>query len=313
MNSQAPGAAIEFAGVSKIYRKGLLGKRHQALTNLDLTVPTGSVFGFLGANGAGKTTAIKILLGLHFANGGSVRLWGQDIGDLSVKARIGYLPERPIFHGELTGHEFLDFHRAMHGERTRRNPGMSNQELLELVGIPEAGGRLLREYSKGMSQRIGIAQALVNDPDLVIFDEPMSGLDPIGRRDVRHLIDRLSQEGKTVFFSTHILSDVETLCDRIAFLEKGVLKASGSLDQILASRSSFAKEIVFEELDEAAVRSLSPLAGAQRFGTAWKITVTSPEAARAVIESVWQKRGNVVSLTSPHLSLEAALFPAKEG
>lgn len=306
--SAAP--AIEFNKVSKVYKSGLMGRPHRALSSLDLVVPTGSVFGFLGANGAGKTTAIKVLLGLHFATEGNVRVWGKEISDLSAKERIGYLPERPIFHGDLTGNEFLNLHRALFGERTRKNPGMSNQKLLELVGIPDAGSRLIREYSKGMVQRIGIAQALVNSPDLVVLDEPMSGLDPVGRRDVRLLIDRLSQEGKTIFFSTHILSDVETLCDRIAFLEKGVLKASGSLDQILASRSSFAKEIVFEEMDEKTVRSLAPLKNAGRFGTAWKISAPSPEAAREAIECVWQAKGRVVSMTSPQLSLEAALFPA---
>jgi ABC-2 type transport system ATP-binding protein len=303
--------AIEFEAVTKVYRTGILGRRHTGLSELSLKVPEGSVFGFLGANGAGKTTAIKVLMGLHFATKGNVKILGSELGNTQAKERVGYMPERPSFHAELTGIEFLNFHRGLFSSRKLDNK-LSNEALLDLVGIADAGNRLLREYSKGMLQRIGIAQALVNSPDLVVLDEPMSGLDPVGRRDVRLLIDRLAREGRTVFFSTHILSDVETLCDQIAFLEQGKLTAQGSVDEILSSRKNYSKELVFEEISEADIKSTPVLERAKKFGTAWKINTRSHEEAKEVIGAVWTKKGKIVSMTNPHLSLEAALFPLEK-
>lgn len=306
------GDAIQFRGLSKTYRTGFWGKKHQALTDLNLNVPMGSIFGFLGANGAGKTTTIKILMGIQHASTGSVEVFATKHLDPEVKRRIGYLPERPAFHGELTANEFLDFHRRLYGALPSTRRARANAELLQLVGLANQGDRLIREFSKGMQQRIGIAQALVCDPDLVILDEPMSGLDPVGRRDVRLLINQLASEGKTVFFSTHILSDVETLCDRLAFLEKGVLHASGTIDEILKSRSRFAKEIVFDQISEDLVNKNSLLRTSIRFGRAWKLQIAVPDQVQPSVEAIWQNKGQLISISSPQLSLEAALFPVEE-
>src|SRR6185312_12633060 len=210
--------AIEIAGLQKTYLAGFWRKQpKQALRPLQLAVPEGEVFGYLGPNGAGKTTPLKLLMGLVFPTAGYARILGRDWREPQIKAQIGYLPEQPYFYDYLTASELLDYLARLSGvpaaERRRRVTAM-----LERVGLSESAGVQLRKFSKGMLQRIGIAQAIIHDPKLVFLDEPMSGLDPIGRREVRDLIQSLKDEGKTVFFSTHILSDAEALCDRIAVI-----------------------------------------------------------------------------------------------
>lgn len=297
-------AAIEFKNTSKIYAKGFWGRRQLALDKLNLLVPEGSIFGFLGANGAGKTTAIKILVGLQKASSGEVFLFGQDPEE--GKFRVGYLPERPYFHENLSADEFLDFHRSLF-PRLRNKKLPTNDELLELVGLTHGKGKLLKEFSKGMLQRIGIAQSLVNDPDLVILDEPMSGLDPIGRREIRNLILELSHRGKTIFFSTHILADVESLCHRIAFLEKGVLKYAGAMEDIL-KRTTAEQEILFHGIPEDRIRSDRLLARSQRIGEVWKLLAPSPADARGYIEAIWRNNGQLLGVHAHHMNLEDALF-----
>jgi ABC-2 type transport system ATP-binding protein len=226
-------AVLELAGISKSYRTHLSLRKYWILRDLSLTIQEGEIFGFIGPNGAGKTTTIKLALGLIFADSGTIRIFGEDAGKVSLRRRVGFLPENPYFYDYLTGAEFLDFHARLFGlsgtERRRRAA-----ELLERVGLGNRGDRQLRHYSKGMLQRIGLAQALINDPDLVILDEPMSGLDPIGRREVRDIILDLKARGRTVFFSTHILSDTEMICDRVGILARGSLKAIGAIDELLA-------------------------------------------------------------------------------
>lgn len=238
---------IEIKGLSKTYVQDFIGTEHgrikvrlkdrkrNALNNLDLTVNEGEIFGLLGPNGAGKTTTIKILMGLHFQTAGTATIMGKELGDNSVKQQIGFLPENPYFYDYLTGNEFLNFYGQLYGmdsaKRRRRIP-----ELLELVGIAHAGNTPLRGYSKGMLQRVGIAQSLLNDPKLVILDEPQSGLDPFGRKEVRDLILRLKEEGKTVMFSSHILGDAEVICDRVAILHLGNKIAEGHLSELLSTR-----------------------------------------------------------------------------
>ena len=209
--------------------------RVRALAGVDLAVKEGEVFGFLGPNGAGKTTFIKILLGLVFPTAGAVSVFGSPAGNPAGRKKIGYLPENMRLQGFLKGHEFLDFSGKLYGlsrdvrkERTGR--------YLELLGLSAAAGRPLREYSKGMLQRIGMAQALVNEPRLLILDEPQSGLDPAGRKQVRDLILRLKGEGRTVLFSSHILADAEMICDRVGILQRGRLVAAGRLDELLRAR-----------------------------------------------------------------------------
>ncbi len=226
-------AVLELSGVFKSFRTHLSIRRIQVLRDLSLSVQQGEIFGFIGTNGAGKTTTIKLALSFIFPDRGAVRLFGEDASRTALRRRIGYLPENPYFYDYLTGEEFLDFHARLFGlgVSLRRH---RVRELLDRVGLGKRGDRQLRTYSKGMLQRIGLAQALVNDPELVILDEPMSGLDPIGRREVRDIILDLKARGRTVFFSTHILSDTEMICDRVGILVRGSLKAVGTIDDLLA-------------------------------------------------------------------------------
>jgi len=227
--------AIEILGLEKIYKVGFWRKRpKRALEPLHLTVEEGEIFGFLGPNGAGKTTTLKLLMGLVFPTAGSARILGHDWTDPEVKAQIGFLPEQPYFYDYLTAGELLDYYGQLSGvsaaDRKRRIP-----EVLARVGLSDIKGVQLRKFSKGMLQRAGIAQAILHNPKLVFFDEPMSGLDPIGRREVRDLMEQLKQEGKTVFFSTHILSDAESLCDRVAIIHRGVLRGVGAVEDLTST------------------------------------------------------------------------------
>jgi ABC-2 type transport system ATP-binding protein len=229
-------------------------RSYRALDRLTLAVDAGEVFGFLGPNGAGKTTTLKLLMQLVFPTSGRAAIFGRPLGDLSVKRRIGYLPENPYFYDYLTAEELLQYFAALFGYPRRECRDRATR-LLDDVGIAGERRLQLRKFSKGMLQRVGIAQALINDPDLVIFDEPMSGLDPLGRRDVRALILRLRDRGCTVFFSSHVLSDAEALCNRVAILAKGRLIASGRLADMHAFRAS-GWELVVAGVSDAAVASL---------------------------------------------------------
>jgi ABC-2 type transport system ATP-binding protein len=228
---------VEIENLTKDYEVGFWKKRKvRALDDLSLSVKPGQIFGFLGGNGAGKTTTIKILMTLLFPTSGSARILGTDISDVSMHRRIGYCPENPYFYDYLTANELMNYFGELFGygaaERARKTA-----DLLTQVGIDERDrNKQLRKFSKGMLQRVGIAQSLINDPEIVFFDEPMSGLDPIGRREVRELIAALPSRGATVFMSTHILSDVEALCDEVAILRRGRLSATGKLDDLLATQ-----------------------------------------------------------------------------
>ncbi len=227
--------AIEILGLEKTYKVGFWRARpKRALEPLHLTVEEGEIFGFLGPNGAGKTTTLKLLMDLVFPTAGSARILGRDWREPEVKAQIGFLPEQPYFYDYLTAHELLDYYGQLSGvpaaERKRRIP-----EVLSRVGLTDVKGVQLRKFSKGMLQRAGIAQAILHNPKLVFFDEPMSGLDPLGRREVRDLMEELKHEGKTVFFSTHILSDAESLCDRVAIIHKGRLRGVGAVEDLTST------------------------------------------------------------------------------
>jgi ABC-2 type transport system ATP-binding protein len=227
--------AIETLGLEKTYSVGFWRKHPRcALRPLTLTVETGEVFGYLGPNGAGKTTTLKLLMGLVFPSGGSARILGLEINDPRMKAQIGFLPEQPYFYDYLTARELLEYYAELSGVEAK---GRSRRvaAVLERVGLDDVSGVQLRKFSKGMLQRAGIAQAIIHDPRVVFLDEPMSGLDPIGRREVRDLMESLKQEGKTIFFSTHILSDAEALCDRVAILHKGELRGIGVIADLTSS------------------------------------------------------------------------------
>jgi ABC-2 type transport system ATP-binding protein len=227
-------AVIEIENLTKDYEVGFWKKKKvRALDGLNLSVERGEIFGFLGGNGAGKTTTIKLLMRLMFPTAGGAKILGRDISDVKMHARIGYLPENPYFYDYLTARELLNYFAELFGiERAERRRRV--EDLLDKVGLEEASrGKQLRKFSKGMLQRIGLAQSLINEPEIVFLDEPMSGLDPVGRREIRELIADLRVKGVTVFMSTHILSDIEALCDRVAILRKGKLAATGKLDELL--------------------------------------------------------------------------------
>ena len=232
-------AIIEIEGLTKDYEVGFWRKRKvRALNGLTLSVDGGQIFGFLGANGAGKTTTLKLLMRLIYPTSGQARILGKDINDVEMHARIGYLPENPYFYDYLTAREFLFYCAELFGyDKSKRKT--RTEEVLELVRLePKSWDRQLRKFSKGMLQRVGLAQALVNDPEVVFLDEPMSGLDPVGRRQVRDLIASLPALGKTVFMCSHILSDIEVLCDRAAILKGGQLAQVGRLQDLRQGESS---------------------------------------------------------------------------
>jgi ABC-2 type transport system ATP-binding protein len=228
--------------LTKDYLTGFWTKRpKRSLDSLDLEVQENEVFGFLGPNGAGKTTTLKLLMNLVFPTSGNASILGRPVDDTEMHREIGFLPEQPYFYDYLTAGEALGYYARLFGITGRAVV----DRFLERVGLPEARDTQLRKFSKGMLQRFGLAQAIVHDPRVVFLDEPMSGLDPVGRRQIRDLILELKKEGRTIFFSTHILPDAETLCDRVAVLARGKLQGVGSVEEIFA-RQVQSVEIVFE-------------------------------------------------------------------
>lgn len=293
--------AIQTFALEKTYLAGFWRKKPKtALKPLTLTVPDGEVFGYLGPNGAGKTTTLKLLMGLVFPSGGSAKVLGFDWRDPRVKAQIGFLPEQPYFYDYLTAGELLDYYAQLSGvpvrERIRRIDAV-----LARVGLSEARSLQLRKFSKGMLQRVGIAQAIIHDPKLIFLDEPMSGLDPIGRREVRDLIQSLKDEGKTIFFSTHILSDAEALCDRVAVLHKGELRGVGVVQDLLA-RFSGTVELIW---DGAAATIAVAALGCECHATGETIRAVLPQPQLdAAIDAIRRARGRLISITPVRASLE---------
>ena len=266
--------AIETRGLSKEYRKFFSLVKNKALDDLDLQVPSGCVFGFLGLNGAGKTTTIKLLLGLAYPTGGTGSVLGRPIGDLKAKEKIGFLPEEAYFQRHLSAVDFLNFcARTLHMEPKLRKERV--QEMLELVGLKDKAKSKLLHFSKGMLQRVGVAQALLNDPDLIIFDEPLTGLDPKGRTELKEIMLGLKEKGKTVFFSSHILSDVQAICDRIAILNKGKMIFQGKVEDILEplAMNLFCKEVPAIHLE--ALEKIS--GGLSKEGDSWQFQANDDE------------------------------------
>jgi ABC-2 type transport system ATP-binding protein len=302
-------SVVEIENLTKDYEVGFLRKRKvRALDGLSLTVNQGEIFGFLGANGAGKTTTLKLLMRLIFPTAGSARILGRDIADISMHSRIGYLPENPYFYDYLTALEFLNFCGQIFGYSKPARNGRA-KELLRRVTLDESKWNTqLRKFSKGMLQRVGLAQALVNDPEVVFLDEPMSGLDPIGRREVRDLIAALRQEGKTVFMCSHILSDIEVLCDRVAILKGGRLAHVGYLDELrqqTAGRNLV--EVMLSGVDQATLRLHLP--GGDNFlltatPAGLRIELADEKDVDAVIAALRKAGGKLVSVQPLRQSLE---------
>jgi ABC-2 type transport system ATP-binding protein len=300
-------AVVEIENLTKDYEVGFLRKRKvRALDGLSLTVEGGEIFGFLGANGAGKTTTLKLLMRLIYPTAGGARILSSDIGDVRMHARIGYLPENPYFYDYLTAREFLDYCAELfgygRGERQKRT-----RDLLARVHLDEKSwDKQLRKFSKGMLQRVGLAQALVNDPEIVFLDEPMSGLDPIGRRQVRDLIASLRTEGKTVFMCSHILSDIEVLCDRVAIMRRGRLAHTGRLEELRTRAGDTHRiEIVVAGTDAETIAGympktsqVSPVAGGAR------IEVADEKDVDGVLSALRNAGGRLVSVQPVKQSLE---------
>lgn len=231
-------SVIEVKNLVKTFRIGFTRKKVEALRGVSFEVHDGEIFGFLGPNGAGKTTTIKTIVGLLRPSSGSCTLMGLPAGTITARRHVGYLPESPYFYDNLLPEEFMDLCGRLRGLSARQRRTRT-QELLAVVGLDGARDRPLRKFSKGMLQRIGLAQSLIGDPKLLILDEPMTGLDPVGRKEVRDLIVDLRGRGKTIFFSSHILSDVETICDRLVIVNKGRVAAKGALSELLAPAVRF--------------------------------------------------------------------------
>jgi len=297
--------AIEIQGLTKDYPVGFWRKRmRRSLDNLTLQVEEGEVFGFLGPNGAGKTTTLKLLMGLIFPTSGTARIRGRSIADVRMHSEIGYLPEQPYFYDYLTARELLDYYaRFSNYSAAERRERVGR--FLERVGLATAADVQLRKFSKGMLQRAGIAQAILHDPQVVFLDEPMSGLDPVGRREVRDIIQHLKKQGRTVFFSTHILSDAEMLCDRVAVLAGGKLQGVGAPGDIV-SIEVHAMEILFE------VRDNQPLPaqlaqGATRIGARSRVEVPEADLYKT-LELLRSCDARILSVTPVRPTLEDYFF-----
>ncbi len=310
-------SAVTIENLTKDYELGLWRKRKvRALDGLSLSINRGEIFGFLGANGAGKTTTLKILMRLIFPTSGNARILDRDIADVRMHQRIGYLPENPYFYDYLTALEFLDYCGQIFGlEPSKRRE--RSQTLLRRVNLDEKRWHTqLRKFSKGMLQRVGMAQALVNDPEVIFLDEPMSGLDPIGRREVRDLIASLRSEGTTVFMCSHILSDIEVLCDRVAILKRGQLAHIGYLEELRGRAGNDGRmEIVTTGTDAATLALyLAQSDQVQLITTAGglRIEIESEKVVDAVLAALRQAGGKLVSVQPLKQSLEGLFLDPEE-
>jgi ABC-2 type transport system ATP-binding protein len=280
-NRNMTNPAIEIENLSKEYPFGFLHlKKKRSLENLTMQVQTGEVFGFLGPNGAGKSTTIKLLMRLIFPTSGTAKILGQWIENVSVHQKIGYLPEQPYFYDYLTAAELLDYFARIHGLKALDRKERV-QRVLKKVGLETAKKIQLRKYSKGMMQRVGLAQAILHDPEVVVLDEPMSGLDPLGRREVRDIILELKKEGRTVLFSTHILSDAEMLCDRVGVIVGGKLRGVGAPGEMVGIQAH-GMEILFE-LD-GREKAFPLLEKATKTGERYRVQVPEEELFGALEE-----------------------------
>lgn len=304
--------AIEVVGLGKSYIKGFRRKRVHALGGIDLKVEQGQAFGFLGPNGAGKTTAIRILMGLISATTGTARIFGHEIPSQEARSRLGFLPEAPYFYDYLSIAELLDFTGRLFNmsaaERKKRS-----DELIELVDMEVARNAPIKSYSKGMMQRAGIAQALVNDPDLVVCDEPMSGLDPIGRKAVRDIILALKESGKTVFFSSHILSDVESVADQIAIIVRGKIHDVGRLRDLVSAEAGTEIVLNMSNVEAAAAKEIESRCLKARW---LDDELTGLLGAEANVDSFVREgidaKARLISVTPVHETLEDVFVRAAE-
>lgn len=300
--------AIKIENLFKSFKFHLSLKTFRIIKNLSLDVNRGEIYGFIGPNGAGKTTTIKLIMGLIFPDRGRIEVFGRSPYDKKTRERIGFLPENPYFYEYLTGYEFLDFYGRLLGlaaaERKKRG-----EELLALVGLSGKEDLPLRKYSRGMVQRLGLAQALLNDPGLLILDEPMSALDPIGRREFRDIILDLKSRGKTIFFSSHILQDAEMICDRIGIIQGGEIRLQGRLAELLSPKAKF-WDIIFSRFDPEGVPVRKEILS--RENDECLVRVHSEQDLNLFLEELKKSGGHVMSIIPQRETLED-LFIRKVG
>ncbi len=295
-------AVVRVEGLAKTYRVGLRRRRVEAVRNVSFEVRRGESFGLLGPNGAGKTTTLKVLLGLVFPSGGRVRLFGQPPGPSAFR-QVGYLPENPYIYPQLQPVEFLELCGRLSGVPPRRLRGRI-EDVLERVGIAQAARRPVRKLSKGMTQRLALAQAILHEPRLVILDEPMSGLDPIGRHEVRELLEELRRGGTTLLVTSHILSDVERLCDRVAIVHQGVVRAEGPIEQVLEPRV-LEVHVVLEDVPAEGRTELASLAEAfTERGRRVQLRLADEGRVDQVLRLALQRGARVVAVEPRRESLE---------
>jgi ABC-2 type transport system ATP-binding protein len=293
--------AVEFAGVTKVYRRRFSDVQVEALRDVSFKVEPGEVCGFLGPNGAGKTTSINILMGFLFANSGTVRVLGYEPGDVEAKAQIGFLPENFAFHGHLTGPKLLALHLALSGRQVADPAGLI-ASLIHQVKLNGYEGLRISRYSRGMVQRLGIAQALLADPQLLIMDEPTSGLDPSGRKEVLDLVAGLKQAGKTVLLSSHILPEVEQICDRVVIVNRGRVAGAGRLEELLAGGGKV--EVVVDALPEDVELAVAARGAIVRRSPDAIRLLVEPAQKREIVELLWGSGCDVTRMNPLKNSLE---------
>ena len=293
---------LQIESVGKIFRTGFFLKPVQVLYGISLAVKAGSVFGFLGANGAGKTTLIHLIAGIKNPSKGAIKIKGFTATSLEAKMRTGYLPERPYFHDHLTGEGLLRYFGVLSGmPQTKLKSRIS--EVLEVVGMSHAKKFELKKYSKGMLQRIGIAQAILHDPELLVLDEPMSGLDPLGRKEMRELILRLAGEGRTIFFSSHVIPDVEAICDEVGIIHKGKLVGCGAIGNFLA-KGPIQTEIAFSGITKEQASSIKEFDSFREMPDGIRALVPGQDAATAVLSKLLGQGAKILWVTPVRPSLE---------
>ena len=300
MRGNCMAEALKITDLHKSFKTGFLLKKKKILKGINLEVEQGEIFGYLGPNGAGKTTTIKCLLGLIFPEKGEIRILGQPYLSLSAKERIGFLPENPYFYDYLTATEFLEFYSQLYHIGSNKKEERI-QELIRLVGLEKSAHLQLRKFSRGMLQRIGLAQALLNEPSIVFLDEPLGGLDPLGRKEIRDIIIRLGEEGKTVFLSSHILQDIEMICDRVAIIVNGEIINSGALQDLISEKIHFT-EVILSGLKEDRLRDLSESFVSS--GDRIFLKITDEGKLEEVLELVHSQKGKIHSLIPRTETLE---------
>ena len=306
------GPVVQVEGLKKTYRVGFFRKRVEAVRGVDFEVREGEIFGLLGPNGAGKTTTIKCLLRLVFPTAGSVKIFGLPPERRESMFRVGYMPENPYIYQYLKPGEFLDLCGRLVGMKAKERRARTDA-LLSQVGLDHARSRPIGKFSKGMMQRVGLAQALLHDPEVLVLDEPMSGLDPIGRKEIRDLLLEQKKQGKTLVFTSHILSDVEMLCDRVVILQKGKVSARGKLSELLADGDP-RSEIELSGATDALRTSLAEREDVTLEATEARVMVSAPEReVGAVLEAALAAGARVVAVRPQRQSLESLFLETGSG